>query len=90
MNGKRYKVLLVFVSIIASLFIRVNSGDDKTASILGGALALIIGPYIFASLIRYGIKISKWNFNFDDKSFLKSYIILWCIYVALYLFGSFA
>jgi hypothetical protein len=90
MNKKRYILLLIIVSIIASLIIEVDlrGGNDATYEILGGAIAFIIAPYIITSLIKYRFKFSMWNWNFEDKSFLKTYIIIWCIWVLLNAAGS--
>lgn len=81
MNSKRYKLLPIFISLIASIIIGIKRSDENVFSIFGGTLSLIFGPYIFSSLIRHGLKLSLWNWNFEDKSFLKTYIIIWCIFV---------
>ena len=89
MNKKRYILLLIIVSIITSLIIEVElRGNDAWYEILGGAFAFIISPYIIASLIRYRLKLSLWKFDLNDKSFLKTYIIIWCIWVLLNAAGS--
>jgi hypothetical protein len=84
MNKKRYILLVISISIIASLVIEINlRHNDNFPQILGGAFTFIIAPYIISSLIKYRLKISLWNWNFDDKSFLKTYIVIWCIWVLL-------
>ncbi len=89
MNKKRYILLLIIVSIITSLIIEVElRGNDAWYEILGGAIAFIITPYIIASLKRYRLKFSLWKWDFNDKSFLKTYIIIWCIWVLLNAAGS--
>ena len=89
MNNKRYIILVIIVSIIASTTIQINlRHNDDFFQILGGALAFIMAPYIISSLIKYRFKLSLWNWNFEDKSFLKTYIIMWCIWVLLNSVGS--
>jgi hypothetical protein len=84
MNKKRYILLVIIVSIIASTIIHINvRHNDDFFQILGGAMAYIIAPYIISSLIKYRFKLSLWNWNFEDKSFLKTYIIIWIIWVLL-------
>lgn len=83
MKRTRYIQLLILVTIIVSILIGANSKDNQIGSILGRGLALILGPYLIASLIRYGIKITLWNLNFEDKSFRKTFVVLWIIYVIL-------
>ena len=89
MNKKRYILLVIIVSIITSTIIQINvRHNDDFFQILGGAIAFIIAPYIISSLIKYRFKLSLWNWNFEDKSFLKTYIIMWCIWVLLNSAGS--
>jgi hypothetical protein len=88
MNGTRIIQLLIISTIIVTILISAHIKDYQIGSILGRALALIIGPYLFASLIRHGIKISSWNLNFEDKSFKKTFVILWFIYIILNVIGS--
>jgi len=89
MKKKKYILLVISISIIASLLIEINlRNNNNLPQILGGSFAFIIAPYIISSLIKYRLKISLWNWNFDDKSFLKTYIIIWCIWVLLNAAGS--
>lgn len=88
MNNKQYKILIIILTIIASTIIGVIRNQYGIFSIVGGSLGIILGPYIIASLIRYGFKLSLWNFNFEDKSFLKTFIIIWCIQVLLNIVGA--
>jgi hypothetical protein len=89
MSNKRYILLVIIVSIIASTTIQINLRHNHDFfEILGGGLAFLWAPYIITSLIKYRFKISLWNWNFEDKSFLKTYIIMWCIWVLLNSVGS--
>jgi hypothetical protein len=88
MNNKKYKILIITLTIIASTIITFIRGQYDIFSIIGGSIAIILGPYIIASLIRYGLKLSLWNFNFDDKSFLRTFIVIWCIQILLNIIGA--
>ena len=88
MNNKKYKILIITLTIIASTIITFIRDQYDIFSIIGGSIAIILGPYIIASLIRYGLKLSLWNFNFDDKSFLKTFIVIWCIQILLNIIGA--
>ena len=87
-QNKKYKILIITLTIIASTIIALIRGQYDIFSIIGGSIAIILGPYIIASLIRYGLKLSLWNFNFDDKSFLKTFIVIWCIQILLNIIGA--
>ena len=87
-QNKKYKILIITLTIIASTIITLIRGQYDIFSIIGGSIAIILGPYIIASLIRYGLKLSLWNFNFDDKSFLKTFIVIWCIQILLNIIGA--
>jgi hypothetical protein len=80
--------VLITVSVIASTIIQVQGKESNIGSILGGAIAFIFVPYVISSLIKYGFKISSWNLNFQDKSFLKTFIVIWSIWVLLSAIGS--
>ena len=88
MNNKKYKILIITFTIIASSIIASIRSQYDVFSIIGGSIGIILGPYIIASLIRYGLKLSLWNFNFDDKSFLKTFIVIWCIQILLNIIGA--
>lgn len=88
MNNKKYKILIITLTIISSSIIASIRGQYDVFSIIGGSIGIILGPYIIASLIRYGLKLSLWNFNFDDKSFLKIFIVIWCIQIVLNIIGA--
>ncbi len=88
MNRTRSIQLLVIITLIVSFLIGFISEDNQIGSIIGRALALIFGPYLIASLIRYGIKLSSWNLNFEDNSFKRTFVILWFIYVILNFIGA--
>ncbi len=88
MNRTRSIQLLVIITLIVSFLIGFISEDNQIGSIFGRALALILGPYLIASLIRYGIKLSSWNLNFEDNSFKRTFVILWFIYVILNFIGA--
>ena len=88
MNNKKYKILIITITIISSTIIAFMRDRYDIFSIIGGSIGIILGPYIIASLIRYGFKLSLWNFNFDDKSFLKTFIVIWCIQVLLNIIGA--
>jgi cytochrome c biogenesis protein CcdA len=88
MNNKKYKILIITLTIIASTIITFIRDQYDIFSIIGGSIAIILGPYIIASLIRYGLKLSLWNFNFDDKSFLRTFIVIWCIQILLNIIGA--
>jgi hypothetical protein len=90
MNNKKYKVLIISITIIASTIITFIRDRYDIFSIIGGSIAIILFPYIIASLIRYGLKLSLWNFNFDDKSFLKTFIVVWCIQILLNIIGAYS
>lgn len=88
MNKKRYIILIVILSIIASTFIEFQKSQSDIFIIFGGSLGLILSSYLFASLIRYGFKLSLWGLNFEDKSFLKIFIVIWCIQILLNIIGA--
>jgi hypothetical protein len=86
---KRYSlIVLVIVSVIASTIIQVLRKEFNFGLILGGALVFMLVPYLISCLMKYGLKISSWNWNFQDKSFLKTFIVIWCIWVLLNAVGS--
>ena len=74
-------ILLIFISIFASLAIQALRKDLSLGAIVGGGFALIFAPYVIASLIQYGTNISKWDYN--SKSFAQKFILLWTIYFLL-------
>jgi len=88
MNNKQYKILIILLTLIASTIIGLIRHQYDVFSIIGGSFGIILGPYIIASIIRYGFKLSLWNFNFEDKPFLKTFIIIWCIQVLLNIVGA--
>jgi hypothetical protein len=89
MNKKKYILLVIIISIIISAFIEVNLKNNYNIfEIVGGSIAFILWPYIITSLIKYRFKITSWNWNFEDKSFLKTYTIVYCISVILNVVGA--
>jgi hypothetical protein len=88
MNKKRYIILIIILSIIASTFIEFQKSQSNIFTILGACIALILSSYLFASLIRYGFKLSLWGLNFEDKSFLKIFFVIWSIFVFLNFIGA--
>jgi hypothetical protein len=88
-NVKRHSlIVLIIVSVIASLIIQLKRKEFNIGLTLGGAFVFLIVPYLISSLIKYGLKISSWNLNFEDKSFLKTFIVIWCIWVLLNAIGA--
>lgn len=89
MNKKKYILLVIIISIIISAFIEVDlKSNYNIFEIIGASIAFILWPYIITSLIKYRFKISLWSWNFEDKSFLKTYIIVYCICAILNILGS--
>ena len=94
MNNKQYKILIILLTIITSTIIEIQRSQiniftiSGVFTILGGCIGIILGSYLFASLIRYGFKLSLWGINFEDKPFLKIFIVIWCIYVLLNFIGT--
>lgn len=79
---KRNTILaIIAISIIASSGIQFLRHEANVGSILGGALAFIFGPFIITSLIKYINKLLTWDFT--DKSFLVTFLVVWCIFFVL-------
>jgi len=74
-------IVSICISIVASIVIQYLRKDLNLGTVLGGGLALMLAPYIVASLIQYGINISKWDYN--SKPFAQKFILLWTIYFLL-------
>jgi hypothetical protein len=72
---------IIAISLLASTGIQFLRHEANVGLILGGALAFIFGPYIFASIIKYKNKLFSWVFT--DKSFLFTYLVIWFILIVL-------
>ena len=55
-------------------------------AIFGGAIALILGPYLITIFVKYLNNSFKWSFT--EKSFLVTFIIVWCIFILLNITGT--
>ena len=76
----------ITVSIIASIILQILRHQVNGWLILGGAMALVLGPYLISALIRFFSKLFKRNLT--DKSFLVLLTIIWCIFFLLNIVGS--
>jgi hypothetical protein len=85
----RYSKVLgwIAISTLASILIQFFKRDLNFGVIIGGSIALFFAPFAIASLIQYGIRFSNWDYN--NESFSKKYIIIWSIFFLLNLLGAF-
>jgi hypothetical protein len=67
--NKQYKILIIVLTLIASTIIGLIRHQYDVFSIIGGSFGIILGPYIIASIIRYGLKLSLWNLAYNDTIF---------------------
>ena len=81
MKRKRYLFLPLIVSLPISTISAIIRNDTRIFSIIGGTISLIIFPYLIASIIKYRFAFSKWHWNFENKPFLQTFIIVWMIFV---------
>jgi hypothetical protein len=81
MKRKRYLFLPLIISLPISTITAMIRNDNRIFSLIGGTISLILFPYLIASIIKYRISFSKWHWNFENKSFLLTFIIVWMIFV---------
>lgn len=74
-------ISIIAISLFATTGIQFLRQEANVGSILGGALAFIFGPFIITSLIKYINKLLSWDFT--DKSFLVTFLVVWCIFFVL-------
>lgn len=80
---------VIMISIITSTIIEIFEGGNIDAfEILGSAFAFLLAPFLITCLIRHGIKTSLWKWNFEDKRFVRTFFILWGLWVLLNIIGS--
>jgi hypothetical protein len=81
MTRKRYLFLPLIISLPISTISAIIRNDNRIFSLIGGTISLILFPYLIASIIKYRFTFSKWHWNFESKSFLTTFIIVWVIFV---------
>jgi hypothetical protein len=74
------------MSILASTGIQILRNETNIGGIFGGALALILGPYLITMFVKYLNNSFKWSFT--EKSFLVTFTIVWCIFILLNITGT--
>jgi hypothetical protein len=81
MKRKRYILLPLIISLPTSTITAIIRDDNRIFSLIGNTIALIIFPYVIASIIKYKLSFSKWHWNFENKPFLITFIIVWMVFV---------
>ncbi len=74
------------MSLLASIGIQILQNETNIGAILGGAIALILGPYLITILVKYLNNLFKWSFT--EKSFLVTFMVTWCIFILLNIVGT--
>ena len=74
------------ISIFASILVQYLSNDLSVGTVIGGAVAFLIGPYALTLFVRFFIKTIR--STPDEKSFLTTYSIFWLGFFILNILGK--
>jgi nucleoside recognition membrane protein YjiH len=79
-------IVIIIMSFLASIGIQILQNETNIGAIFGGAIALILGPYLITIFVKYLNYSFKWSFT--EKSFLVTFMVTWCIFILLNIVGT--